>query len=109
QTGQLTRIKMRKNVIYVIDTVAVKNVDNDFQNRLANVARGHRRQWQTNVINRNCHLHSRLKLGEKRITAERMIERVANRRLAIWQTLDRRVGIKDARTDRQVFENEVFA
>ena len=39
----------------------------------------------------------------------RMIQRIADRRLAIRQTLDRRIRIDHARADRKVFEDEVLA
>jgi hypothetical protein len=38
-----------------------------------------------------------------------MIERIPDRRFTVWQTLDWRVGVQNARADRQILKNEIFA
>ncbi len=85
-----------------------EHVTNDFENRLADVRRRHRRQRQTDIVDSDCHTHSRLELREEWIAAKRVIEGVTNGGFTIGQTFDRRVRVENARSDRYVLENEVF-
>ena len=87
--------------VNIVDAVAGQHVEHDFEHRLPHVGRRHRRQRQTDVVDRDRHSHARLELRKQRIAVERMIERIANRRLAIRQSLDRRVRIDHARPDRE--------
>jgi len=73
------------------------------------VRRGHRRQRETDIVNRHRDSHAGFELGEERIAAVWMVQRVTNRRFTVRQSLDRRIRIEHARADRQIFENEVFA
>ena len=95
--------------VNVVDAVTGEHVEHDLEHRLANVGRRHRRQRQTDVVNRDGDAHARFELRKQRIAAERMIERVTDGSFTIRQTFDRRVRIDHTRSDRQVFENEVFA
>ena len=93
----------------VLDAVPVHHVDEDFERRLTNVRSLHRRQRHAQIVNRNRHLHARLQLREERVAVVRVIERVANRRLAVGQAFDRLVRVDDARPDRQIFQNKIHA
>ena len=76
--------------------------------RLADIGRCHRRQRQADIVNSNSHAHSRLELCEQWIATERVIQCVTNGSLTIRQALDRWIGIENARSDRDVFQDEVF-
>ena len=95
--------------VNIVDAVTGEHVEDDLEDRLANVRRRHRRQRQTDIVNSDSDAHSRLELGKQRIAAERMIERVTNGGFAIRQTFDRWIRVENARSDRQVFKDEVFA
>ena len=91
---------IRDNDVDVIDAVSRQHVQHKFERRLANIRGGHRRQGETDVVDSNGYFHAWLKLGEERIAAERMIQRVANRGFTIRQTLHGRIRINDTRADR---------
>ena len=86
-----------------------EHLGEDFQHCLTNIRRRHRRQRKADVIHSNRDLHAGVKLREQRIAIVRMIERVANRRLTIRQSHNRRLRIDNARADGQVFENKILA
>src|SRR6185436_19775565 len=93
----------------IIDAVAREHVQNDLEDRLANVRRGHRREWETDVVNCDGDAHARFELSKQRIATERVIQGVTNGSFAIGETFDRRIRIEHTRSNRQVFEDEVFA
>ncbi len=94
--------------VNVVNSVSGKHVAHDLENRLANVRRRHRRQRQTDVVNRDGDTHSRFELCKERVATKRVIQGVTDRSLTIRQTFDRWIRIKNTRSDRQVFENKVF-
>ena len=100
---------IRNDDVHVIDTVTREHVQHDFQNRLADVGRGHRRQRKADVVNGDRDLHPGFKLREQWIATQRMIQGITNCCFAIREAFDRRIRIKDARSHRQIFEDEVFA
>jgi hypothetical protein len=97
------------NQMHVVHAVRRAHIEHDFEHRLAQIRRLHRRQRQRNIVHRDRHAHSRFKLRVKRFRVNRMIDRVTNRRLAIRQTFNRRIRINHARADRNVFENKILA
>jgi hypothetical protein len=64
---------------------------------MSGVAIGGKRQ--ADVVDGDRDAHSGFELREQGIAAERMIERVADRCLAIRQSLDRWIGVQNARSD----------
>ena len=69
----------------------------------------HRRQRQADVVDRDGDAHARHQLRVQRIGVERVVERVADRRARVGQPLDGRLGVDDARADRQVFQQQILA
>src|SRR5688572_19028184 len=95
--------------VYVVNAVAVKHLNENLERSLTNIRRLHRRNRHADVIHRDGYAHPRLELSEQWIATVRMIERVANRSLPIYQTFDWRVRVNDTRAHRQIFENEIHA
>ena len=71
--------------VHIVNAMAGEHIQNNFQNCLAKIRSGHRRQRQADVVNGNRHFHARFELSEQRITAERMIQRIPDCRFTIRQ------------------------
>ena len=95
--------------VNVVNAVGVQEVEKDFERGLTDVGRAHRRQGHRDVVNRNRHLHARLKLRVERVAVVRVVQGVAYGGLAVRQAFDGRVRVDDARADGQVFEYELHA
>src|SRR6185503_19394384 len=95
--------------VNVVDAVAGEHVANNLENWLANVGSRHRWQGKTDVVDSDRDTHAGFELRKQRVAAVRVIERVTNRGLAVRQSLDRWIRIKNTCADRQVFKDEVFA
>src|SRR4030095_2412032 len=62
--GHLPVQRVGDDDVYVVDTMPREHVENDLENGLTNVRRGHWRKRQTDVVNRNRDLHARFQLCE---------------------------------------------
>ena len=52
------------NDVHVVDAVTGEHVENNLEDRLADVGCGHRRQRQTDIVNSDSHTHAWLELRE---------------------------------------------
>ena len=90
----------------VVDGVVGQQGEHDGENALANIGAAHRWQRQRDVVDRDAHLHARAEQRVERLAVLRVVNRVANGRVGIFQRLDGRLRIKHARTGWKIDLNQ---
>jgi hypothetical protein len=79
-----------------------EQLEHDGQHAFTDVGPLHRRQRHRDVVDGDRHAHARPQLGVQRVRAERMVDRVANRRVGVAQRRHRRLGINATSAGGQV-------
>ena len=93
----------------ILDAMLLEHVEEDLEDRLADVRAPHRRQRDADVVDGDRDLHARLEPGvQRRGIALGIVERVADRRPAVRDAFHRRFWIDRPRAGRKGLEHEVF-
>ena len=98
----------RGDDVKVVDARLSGHVDDLFHHELAYIGRGHGRQWQREVVERDRQLHPASQQRLQRIVLQRLGQRPLDRTFRMRDRLERVRRIDDARSERHLFQPDAF-
>ena len=98
----------RRDDVEIVDPGFCGHVDDLFHHELAHVRRGHRRQWQREVVKGDRELHATPEQRLERIVLQRLGDRALDGALGMRDRFERVGRIDDARAERHLLQPDAF-
>jgi hypothetical protein len=93
----------------VVDAVVGEEVEHHREHALAHVGAAHRRQRERDVIEGDDHLHARAQLRVEGLAVVRVVDRVPDGRVGVFETGEGGLGVDHPRARGEVDFDEAIA